>query len=149
MVIKYSRRFSFVTLFTLCVLTMRADQVTMKNGDRLTGAILKSDTKTLTIKSDYAGPVNLPWDAVVTITSMEPLSVSLQDGQVVVGPVTVVDGKFQIATKETGTLTVAKESIKFVRSRDEQTAYEAEIERYRNPGLIDLWAGFVDFGFAR
>jgi putative salt-induced outer membrane protein YdiY len=121
----------------------------MKNGDRLTGVILKSDDKTLTIKSEYAGPVNLPWEAVVAITSSDAVSVGLQDGQIVVGAITGTDGKYQVATKATGAVSVAKESIKFIRSREEQIAYDAEIERYRNPKLVDLWAGFVDLGFAR
>src|SRR3954470_20998210 len=99
-------------------LVASADQVTMKNGDRLTGAILKSDAKTLTIKSEYAGPVNLPWDAVVAITSSDPLSVGLQDGQVVVGQVTTVDGSFQVVTQTTGTLTITKDKVKSVRSKD-------------------------------
>jgi hypothetical protein len=32
-----------------------ADQVTLKNGDRLTGTIVKSDAKTLLIKTEFAG----------------------------------------------------------------------------------------------
>jgi hypothetical protein len=35
----------------------RADQVTLKNGDRLTGMIVKSDAKTLLIKTEFAGGV--------------------------------------------------------------------------------------------
>jgi len=36
-----------------------ADQVTLKNGDRLTGAIVKADGKTLLLKTDYAGDLTL------------------------------------------------------------------------------------------
>jgi len=32
-----------------------ADQVILKNGDKLTGTIAKSDGKTLVLKTDYAG----------------------------------------------------------------------------------------------
>jgi hypothetical protein len=128
---------------------LRADQVTMKNGDRLTGIILKSDGKILTIKSDYAGPVNLPWEAVDAITSTEAVNVGLQDGKLLVGQVSGSDGKFQVTVKETGSVIAPKESIAFIRSKDEQIAYEKETERYRRPGPLDLWAGFVDLGFAR
>ena len=31
-----------------------ADQITLKNGDRITGTIVSSDAKTLVIKTDYA-----------------------------------------------------------------------------------------------
>ena len=105
-------RVSLSAIWMLSAIDLYASQVTMKNGDRLTGVILKSDEKVLTMKSDYAGPVNLPWDAVAAIISSEPLNVGLQDGQILVGPVTASEGKFQIATKETGNVSAAKESIK-------------------------------------
>jgi len=46
---------------SLCVLVScaRADQVTLKNGDRLTGTIVKSDGTTLLLKTDSAGDVSL------------------------------------------------------------------------------------------
>ena len=43
-----------------------ADQVTLKNGDRLTGAVLKSDAKALTLKSEFAGTVAIDWNARMT-----------------------------------------------------------------------------------
>ena len=46
-----------------------ADQVTLKNGDRLSGTITKSDGKTLVIKTDYAGDVTVKFDAIQSITS--------------------------------------------------------------------------------
>ena len=36
-----------------------ADQVVLKNGDRLTGTIVKSDAKSLTLKSEFAGTVTI------------------------------------------------------------------------------------------
>ena len=38
-----------------------ADEVTLKNGDRLTGTIVRSDAKVLMIKSDFAGDVSIQW----------------------------------------------------------------------------------------
>src|SRR6202165_2048009 len=71
-----------------------ADQVTLKNGDRLTGMIIKSDAKTLLIKTEFAGDVNVQWDAVAAIVSSQPLHLSLRDGQTIVGGVTTTDSKF-------------------------------------------------------
>lgn len=138
-----------ITLSALAGAPLPADQVTMKNGDRFTGSILKCDGKNLTIKSDYAGPVTVPWDAVVSIQSSAPLHFGLADGQTVVGAVTTTDGKLQIQTKDTGTVATAKAAIRFIRSKEEQAAYETEIERYRNPRLVDLWTGFVDLGYSQ
>jgi hypothetical protein len=57
-----------------------ADQVTLKNGDRLTGAIVKFDADKLVLKSEFAGDVSLEWAAVVSIVSAQPLYVALKNG---------------------------------------------------------------------
>jgi putative salt-induced outer membrane protein len=125
-----------------------ADQVTLKNGDRLSGSILKYDGKNLMLKSDLAGEVAIPWENVTAVTSTQPLSITLKDGQRVVGIVTTDGAKFQVATKETGNVTASRESVQAIRSVPEQTAYDTEIDRYKNPRLIDLWTGTFDLGFA-
>jgi putative salt-induced outer membrane protein YdiY len=129
---------------TLCSLALLADQITMKNGDRFTGAVIKLDGKDLVFKSDYAGNITVPWDAVAAISSTMPLSITLQDGQLVVGQVTTADNKFVIQTRDAGTVTASREAVQVVRSQAEQ----AEADRYRNPRITDLWTGFVDFGYA-
>jgi hypothetical protein len=128
-----------------CAQTVLADQVAMKNGDRLSGTITKSDSKSLVIKTEFAGEVTISWDAVTAITSTVPLHIALKDGQTVVGTVTTApDGRFAIATKETGVVTAARDSVTAIRSDQEQ----AEIDRYNNPRLTDLWTGFLDLGYA-
>src|SRR5216684_1504533 len=79
-----------------------ADQVTMKNGDRLSGGIVKYDGKNLIFKSELAGPVTIPWDAVTAVDSSAPLNVGLKDGQTIVGAVSTKGGRLEVATKETG-----------------------------------------------
>jgi len=86
-----------ISLFTnnatrLCTLLLLvppifADQVTMKNGDRLSGTIVKSDGMNLTIKSEFAGEVKIAWDAITEITATAPVNVGLKDGQNIVGTV--------------------------------------------------------------
>lgn len=125
-----------------------ADQVTMKNGDRLSGKIVKYDGKHLILKSEFAGDVNIPWDAVTGISTTEPLNIGLKDGQMVVGEVSTADGKFQVTTKDAGIVTAAKDSVQYIRNKDEQAAYLADIDRYHNPRLVDLWSGFLDLGYA-
>jgi putative salt-induced outer membrane protein len=142
------RLFSVAALSALASVGLFADQITMKNGDRFTGAVLKIDGKNLVFKSEYAGPISVPWEAVMSMTSTEPLDFTLQDGQLVVGKVTTTDSKFVIETKETGVVTASKDAVKVVRSPAEQVAYQTELDRYANPRLTDLWAGFVDFGYA-
>jgi len=127
-----------------------ADQITLRNGDRLTGVIQKDDGKNLIMKSDLAGVVTIPWEAVMSVSAQQALYVGLTDGQTLVGAVTTTadNGKFEITTRETGVVSVARGAIQSMRSSEEQTAYQKEIDRYRNPRLVDLWAGTLDVGFA-
>ena len=56
---------STVCLLLICFsLSLYAEQVTLKNGDRLTGTILNVSDKKLTIKTEHAGTVTIDWDAV-------------------------------------------------------------------------------------
>ena len=142
-------RIAFVAL-TILSSAAFADQVTMKNGDRLSGTIVKSDGKTLTLKSEFAGEVTIPWDAVTALASTDPLNVGLKDGQAVAGTLTTAsDGRLQVSTRDAGQITVAHDSIAYLRSKAEQAAYEAEIDHIRNPRLVDLWTGFLDLGYAK
>ncbi|MGB6822672.1 MAG: hypothetical protein WBE21_11380, partial [Candidatus Acidiferrales bacterium] len=100
-----------VVLVLLCP-GLFADQITLKNGDRLTGTIEKSDAKTLVIKTESAGEVTVQWAAIDSITSTEPLQVGLTGGQMVVGPVTTTsDGKIEVSTAATGVVTTSKDAI--------------------------------------
>jgi small nuclear ribonucleoprotein (snRNP)-like protein len=137
-----------LVLFLSLSTALLADQITMKNGDRLSGSIVKYDGKNLILKSEFAGQVTIPWDAVTAITSSDPLNVELKDGQKLVGVVTTSDGKFTVATKDTGSVIAARENIVVIRSKDEQAAYDADADHSRNPRLIDLWTGFLDIGYA-
>jgi len=125
-----------------------ADQVTLANGDRITGSVLHSDTKTLVIKTDNAGEVTLKWDSIAAISAPGQLYIGLGDGQMIAGSVETVNGKFNVTTKTAGVVATPKESIQFIRNGDEQAKAQAEIDHFRNPRLVDLWVGNLDLGFA-
>ena len=104
--------------------SVMADRVTLKNGDRQTGSIVKSDAKTLLIKTEFAGEVNVQWEAVSAMVSSQPLHLALKDGQTIVGTVTAV------------------------RNDAEQKADDEQIERLRHPHLLDFWSGMLDTGLS-
>jgi putative salt-induced outer membrane protein YdiY len=142
------RSFIVGVFLCVCATSALADQVSLKNGDRLTGTIVKSDAKTLLLKSDFAGDVTLQWDAVTSIVSTQTLHLALKDGQTIVGTVTTNDGKFEVATKETGPVSASKDVIVGVRNDAEQKAYDDQIERLRHPHLADFWSGLLDTGLS-
>ena len=130
-----NRRCFFVVCLYLTSQLALADQVTLKNGDRITGSVVSSDGSALTFKTDAAGTLTIKWDAIDTVSSDQPLYVTSKSGEVVVGTLSTTDGKFQVATKNGNTVTVAKDDVKNVRSESEQKAYGA-------------WGGFADAGLS-
>jgi putative salt-induced outer membrane protein len=138
---------TMAAIFLLCP-GVFADQITLKNGDRLTGDIIKSDDKIIVIKSEFAGEVSIQWAAVDTITSTQTLHVGLKDGQTVVGTLSSKDGKVQMQTKDAGAILTAKDSIVVIRSDKEQASYDAALNRLQHPHLADFWGGFVDAGLS-
>ena len=54
-----------------------ADQIVLKDGDRITGAIIKKDGEKLTVESKNFGVITLKWADVETIASENPLNVVL------------------------------------------------------------------------
>jgi putative salt-induced outer membrane protein YdiY len=129
-----SRLFVVVCLYVLSQFAV-ADQITLKNGDRLTGTIISADSTSLKLKTDYADTLTIKWDAVQAVSSDQSLYLTSKTGQTVVGTVSTTDGKFQVATKDQGTVTVAKDDVKNVRSESEQKAYGA-------------WGGSLDSGLS-
>ena len=121
-----------------------ADEVKLKNGDRLTCTIVKADGKTLTVKTDYAGVLTISADAVSQITSEQPLYFALADGKTVVGKVETKDGKYEVATKDAAMVSLEPVNVQAIRSQPEQDAYEKLLE----PSWFDLWNGGVDFGYS-
>lgn len=121
-----------------------ADQVTLKNGDRLTGTVVKSDGKTLVLHTDAADDVELKMDAIQEIKTDAELHVTSKDGKSAVGPVTTRDGKLEIASKSGGTVEVSPDDVKQIRNDAEQEAYDKSL----HPGLMHGWQGGTNVGFS-
>ncbi len=120
-----------------------ADQVVMKNGDRVTGTIIKKDGKTLTIKTDQFGVVTASWDQVESVKTDKPVNVVLPDGKTVQGTLATSGGKVDVAGTA-GTVSVPPTDVGAIRNADEQAAYE----RMLHPGWGQLWTGTGTVGFA-
>jgi len=141
-VLKLILQFTFISF--IVIVSAAADQVSLKNGDRLSGTIVKSDGKTLVLHTDYAGDVNLKWDAVQGIQASEPLHVELQDGRKAVGAVSSSDDKIEIATPGAGPLEAPVSSVKMLRNDAEDKAHEKSL----HPGLLEGWKAGLNTGFA-
>lgn len=134
---------ALLSVFAFCS-SMFADQIVLKNGDRISGNIVKSDGKTLLIKTEFAGDVTVQWPAIEQINSSAPLHVSLTDGKTVVGAVSTTDDSLAVATPSQGTVTEPKAEVTNLRSDAEWTTYQKSL----HPSLTQGWAGGANVGFA-
>ena len=73
------RRFLCVLLLLFFTSGVLADQITLKNGDRLTGEITTGDGKNLLLKTEFVGAVTIEWDAITAIESSEILHLTLKE----------------------------------------------------------------------
>jgi putative salt-induced outer membrane protein YdiY len=125
-------------------LVASADQVTLKNGDRLTGTVVKGDGKTIVLHTDAAGDVTIQFSAIQDIKTDKELHVTAKGGKTAIGPVTTADSKLAIATTTSGTVEVAREDVTLIRNDAEQAAYEKSL----HPGLEHGWTGGANVGFS-
>jgi len=139
----------FAILAIACI--ARADTVTLDNGDRLTGTIVKSDGKELVLMADKAGSVadktssiTVPWSAVRQITSTAPLYVVTSQGTTVGGAVTT-EGSDVVVTPSGGPpQRIPLANVTALRSQSEETAYERSL----HPGVLESWQIDSSLGFA-
>lgn len=139
------RKSELFTLIAFIVLSsfVFADQVTLKNGDRLTGKVVKSDGKTLVLHTDAAGDVTLQYAQIQEIKTDEQLHIALKGGKTAVGTVTTSDGKLEVAAKS-GTVEVPLVDVTIIRNDAEEAAYQKE----QHPNWREGWTGGANVGFS-
>jgi putative salt-induced outer membrane protein len=116
----------------------------MANGDRLTGMILKSDSKELVLRTDYAGDINVQWAAVRELTAAQPIYIVRPDGTTVSGTVATQDGALVLTAADASTQRIALADAKVIRSGAEQSAYQRSL----HPDLLQNWQADTTLGFA-
>ena len=127
----------------LASLAANAETVTLKNGDRITGTVVKSDGKTLVVKTEFAGEITIGWPSIQDLSSDKKLFVATPDKKMVSGTVATQDSDL-VVTTGTGAVHVPKASVGVIRSEAEEAAYQASL----HPSLSHNWAGGLNFGFA-
>jgi len=138
-----SRINACVLVVFFCCVALCAEQVTLKNGDRITGTVLNMSDKKLTIKTEHAGTVIIDWDAVAQFSSEQPMVVTRTDKQVVSGPVNTKDSDVTV-TSTSGPQTIPMADVAVMRSPSDQSAYEKSL----HPGFLQAWTGGGSLGFA-
>lgn len=134
----------FVMFLFLSVFA-HAATVKLKNGDTITGAILKSDGRTVVIKTESAGDVTIALDAVTELEGSGNVYVLTKDGRTLKGEATMSGGTWSVATADAGAVQVP--AAEMTALYDEST-YAAEVGKFLKPGWGQLWAGFAEVGLS-
>jgi putative salt-induced outer membrane protein YdiY len=141
--IKFGRHITCWLLAFVLLPVAWADQIIFKNGDRVTGSIVKKDEKQITIKTDNFGVVAAPWDQVESVIAEKPIHIVLSDGREIQGTVKASGTTAEVTTDQ-AKMNLATADLAAMRNDDEEKAYQ----RLLKPGWTQLWAGTGTIGFA-
>ena len=111
-----------------------ADQITMKDGDRITGDIVKKDGDNVTVKSKNFGTVTLKWADVASVKSDQPLNVTLAGGKTVKANIETQGDRIQVEAPGAPQAVDPKDVVTL---RDD--AEEKTYQKFLHPKLLDLW----------
>ena len=121
--------------------------VMVKNGDHLTGIVEVSDGKNVTLKTDYAGEIQIALGCpLAMIKSDKPIYVVMPDKKHGEAALVTTEGSNIIIHPASGARLCnwAVSQVTVVRGEDQETAYEKSL----HPSLLEAWKGGVNLGFA-
>jgi len=73
--------------FFMCGSIAYADELMMKNGDRLQGTVVSMSLGKLIFKTSYAGDITIKWEEVERLTTDQPLEAYLRDEETLIGKI--------------------------------------------------------------
>jgi putative salt-induced outer membrane protein YdiY len=128
--------FGFVMVFAvffMCGGEVLADKIILENGDTLTGIIEKMVEGKLTLKTEYAGTIEIQMGKVKQVITDSPVAVHLTSGEVVKGKVkSMEEGKLAVEpSPERGATAVDMQKIASINPP---------------PVVLPKWHGNVSFG---
>jgi hypothetical protein len=102
MLIPHRRLLCALTIVASLALTapLRADFVTVKNGDTLNGEIQGLEKGKLALKTIYAGTINIAWDQVVSVASDKALEIEVATGKRIRGVIEQSNGHLAITDED-------------------------------------------------
>ena len=90
----------WLTLVLLAATSARTDTVVLTNGDRLTGEIQKLAGGKLSLKTTYAGGIQIDWKMIDQLTTESPVEVETQSGKRYRGTIQPAGGGIEIVTPD-------------------------------------------------
>lgn len=139
------KKLLMLAAFFLPFTAVLADEVRLKNGDVITGNIVKKETSVLVLQTSYAGEISIQWSEIATVKSEKPVHVVLTDGIHLRGP--LLEDEPGVASVETAEANVEEN----VAADDRE--FDLREVRYINPtpdltGEGVRWTGNINAGGA-
>lgn len=131
-------------LFFLFSAKAWAGEIVLKNGDRLTGRIIRMDRSSLDFQTELFGKVSVPWNAVAKMESDTLVYVSVGERDVVAGPVSMQDGRIEVKTEENKVANFPKDLVRSMRSEEEQRNLSSQTAAPETQRKQNLWGGSID-----
>jgi len=91
-----------------------ADVVSLRNGDRLTGTIVRKETNELVLQTSFAGELKIRWQDVEHVAADRPIDVYLEDGRHFKGTI-AVDAEEKMTIQPSGDVPPAQFDVAQVR----------------------------------
>ncbi|MCP5120729.1 MAG: hypothetical protein GY953_58800, partial [bacterium] len=100
-------RYQSATILSVLLLAAgaRADQITLSNGDRVTGSIVTSGADSLTVKTELMGEVKIQRSGIASITTGDPLNVTLAGGETVLGTIATEQQDLRVRREDASEVT--------------------------------------------
>ncbi len=117
-------------------LTARADLLTLTNGDRISGPVESLSAGKLSFKTEWAGSIQISWDAVTSLESDETFEVKTKEGDVYSGSLRKTESSLSVRADE-ATKTLDAPDIASISPPGQP-----------EPGFWEKIEGGVDFGYS-
>jgi putative salt-induced outer membrane protein YdiY len=135
--IKAKSIITFLTFLSLLPAAVNADELRLKNGDRLSGQVVRMEEKKLTFKTSYAGEISVKWQEVANLQTNKPIKIVLSDETTLKGkPKPAEEGKMKIKMgKIVETVSFNLAEVKAINPKPKVTEPPVKMKGHVNVGL--------------
>ncbi len=134
--LRWARLSLLLTLPAALSLTARADLVTLTNGDRISGSVENLTAGKLSFKTEWAGSIQISWDAVAALESDETFEVKTKQGEIYSGSLRRAESSLSVRAEET------------TKTLDAPDVASIGAPGRPEPGFLEKLEGGVDFGYS-
>lgn len=122
------------TFFWFYPASISADEVRLKNGDRITGNIVSMENDELVLKTSYAGKITVKWEEVANFSTDGNIDVVFTDGTRLKGATAKPDdGKVAFYIKQAQPLTFDPDQVKAINPKPPEPS--VKLSGYANVGI--------------